>query len=156
VLQALTTLLDDQGTPHGAIECEQLAWGTPWLPDALAHEQLAAICRLQRGYGRSLFLVAATTETEEGLRGLIAAIGAERSFVACLRAPGEVAAARVLAREPERWAGRDALAARARELAEAIPLLPGVDVVLDTDGRAADSVAAELWANVKGGWVGSG
>jgi hypothetical protein len=146
VLQAFTTLLDNAGVAHGAIECEQLAWGTPWLPDALAHEQLAAICELQRGYGRTLFVVSATTETEEDLRGLLAAIGAERSFVACLRAPGDVAAARVLAREPERWAGRDALAEHARELAEAIPVLPGVDLVLDTDGRAADDVAAELLA----------
>ena len=88
VLQALTTLLDNDGVAHGAIECEQLAWGTPWLPDELAFEQLAAICELQRGYGRELFLVAATTETDEDLRGLIAAIGAERTFVACLRASG--------------------------------------------------------------------
>jgi len=51
----------------------------------------------------------------------------------------------VLAREPERWAGRDALAARARELAEALPRLPGVDLVLDTDGRGAEDVAAELF-----------
>jgi len=154
VLQALTTLLENEGIPHGAIESEQLAWGTPWLPDALVREQLAAICTLQRGYGRTLFLVAATTETEEDLRGLIAAIGADRSFVVCLRAPGDVAAARVLAREPERWAGRDALAEHARELAEAIPRLPSVDLVLDTDGRCAEEVAAELLAaygNASGG-----
>jgi chloramphenicol 3-O-phosphotransferase len=146
VAQAFTTLLDNAGIEHGALESEQLAWGTPWLPDALVHEQLAAVVRLQRGYGRRRFVVVATTETQSDLDGLLRAIGAERSFVACLRAPGEVAAARVLAREPERWAGREALAARARELAEAIPLLPGVDLVVDTDGRAAEDVAAELLA----------
>ena len=146
VLQALTTLLDNDGIAHGAIECEQLAWGTPWLPDALAFEQLEAICGLQRRYGRTLFLVAATTETEEDLRALIAAIGADRSFVACLRAPGDVAAARVLAREPERWAGREPLARRAAVLAAQIAALPGVDLVLDTDGRDAEDVAAELFA----------
>ena len=51
----------------------------------------------------------------------------------------------MLEREPERWAGRDALAAHARELADAIPGLPGVDLVLDTDGRSAEAVAGELY-----------
>ena len=145
VAQAFTTLLDNAGVEHGAIESEQLAWGTPWLADAQVHEQLAAVCRLQRGYGRRLFVVVATTETQEDLDALLAATGAERSLVACLRAPGDVCAARVLEREPERWAGRDALAAHARELADAIPALPGVDLVLDTDGRSAETVAGELF-----------
>ena len=146
VAQAFTTLLDNAGIEHGAIESEQLAWGTPWLPDAVVHEQLAAVCRLQRGYGRRLFVVVATTETQEDLDGLLAAIGAERALVVALRAPGAVCAARVLEREPERWAGRDALAAHARVLAGVIPALPGVDLVLDTDGRSAETVAGELFA----------
>ncbi len=154
VAQALTTLLENAGIEHGAIETEQLAWGTPWLTDAQAHQQLAAICRLQRGYGRRLFVVVATTETQADLDSLLAAIGTDRSLVACMRAPGAVAAARVLEREPGRWAGRDALAAHARELAEVIPLLPGVDLVLDTDGRTADDVAEELLANVNDSWAG--
>ena len=145
VAQAFTTLLDHAGAKHGAIESEQLAWGTPWLPDSLVHEQLAAVVRLQRGYGRRLFVVVATTETQEDLDSLLAATGASRTFVACLRAPGDVCAARVLAREPERWAGRSALAAHARVLAEVIPVLPGVDLVLDTDGRSAEAVAGELF-----------
>ncbi len=144
VAQAFTTLLDNAGVEHGAIESEQLAWGTPWLPDGQVHEQLAAVCRLQRGYGRRLFVVVATTETQEDLDGLLVAIGAERAMVVCLRAPGEVCATRVLEREPERWAGRVALALHARELADVIPALVGVDLVLDTDGRSADDVAVEL------------
>ena len=43
VAQAFTTLLDNAGIEHGAIESEQLAWGTPWLPDAQVHEQLARV-----------------------------------------------------------------------------------------------------------------
>ena len=144
VAQAFTILLDNAGVEHGAIESEQLAWGAPWLPDDLVHEQLAAVVRLQRGYGRRLFVVVATTETAEDLDGLVAAVGAERTLVACLSAPSEVCAARVLEREPERWAGREALAAHARELASVIPGLPGIDVVLGTDGRDEEAVAAEL------------
>jgi hypothetical protein len=90
VAQAFTTLLDNAGIEHGAIESEQLAWGTPWLPDALVREQLAAVVALQRGYGRRRFVVVATTETQEELEGLVAAIGAERTLVACLSAPGLV------------------------------------------------------------------
>ena len=144
--QAFTTLLDNAGVEHGAIESEQLAWGTPWLPDALIWEQLASIVRLQRSYGRRMFVVVATTETQEDLEGLLRAIGAERSFVVALSVPGEVASARVLEREPERWAGRAALAAHAAELAPVIPALPGVDLVLSTDGRGAEAVAAEILA----------
>jgi hypothetical protein len=139
VAEAFTTLLDNAGIEHGAIESEQLAWGTPWLEEAQAYEQLAVLLRMQRGYGRRLFVVVATTETEEDLRGLCVAIGAE---------PGEVAAARVLAREPERWAARDSLAEHAAELAPVIPALPGVDLVLSTDGRDAESVATDLLAAV--------
>jgi len=146
VAQAFTTLLDNAGVEHGAIESEQLAWGTPWLPDSLVHEQLAAVSALKRGYGRRLFVVVATTETQEDLEALLAAIGGGRSLVVCLRAPGDVCAARVLEREPERWAGREPLAAHARELADVIPGLPGVDLVLDTDGRPAEDVAEELYA----------
>jgi hypothetical protein len=144
VAEALTTLLDNAGIEHGAIESEQLAWGSPWLEEAQAYEQLAMLLRMQRGYGRRLFVVVATTETDEDLRALLAAIGAGRSLVVALTVPGEVASARVLEREPERWAARDSLAEHAAELAPVIPALPGVDLVLSTDGRDEAAVAAEL------------
>ena len=144
VAEALTTLLDNAGVSHGAIESEQLAWGSPWLDEELVWEQLGVVLRMQRGYGRSLFVVVATTETQEELDGLLGAIGAERSFVVALTVPGAVASARVLAREPERWAARESLAEHAAELAPVIPALPGVDLVLSTDGRDEESVADEL------------
>jgi hypothetical protein len=146
VCEALTTLLDNAGVAHGAIESEQLAWGTPWLEEEQMYEQLGVVLGMQRGYGRRLFIVVATTETEEDLRGLLDAIGAERSFVVALTAPGDVVAARVLEREPERWTARDSLAEHARELAPLIPRLPSVDLVLSTDGRDEESVATELHA----------
>ena len=155
VAEALTTLLDNAGIEHGAIESEQLAWGTPWLEEAQMREQLAAVLALQRGYGRRLSVVVATTETADDLGALVAAIGAERTLVVALRAPGDVCAARVLEREPERWAARESLAEHARELASVIPALPGVDLVLDTAGRSAEAVADELLdAAVNGGWAG--
>ena len=97
VAEALTTLLDNAGIEHGAIESEQLAWGTPWLEEAQMCEQLAAVVALQRGYGRRLFVVVATTETQADLEALVAAVDAARSLVVALSAPGCVCAARVLA-----------------------------------------------------------
>ena len=155
VAEAFTTLLDNDGIEHGAIESEQLAWGTPWLEEAQANEQLATVLRLQRGYGRRLFVVVATCEAQADLDALVAAVGASRTLVVALHAPGDVCAARVLAREPVRWAARESLADHARELAGVIPALPGIDLVLSTDGRSEEAVAAELLdAAVKGGWVG--
>jgi len=153
VAQAFTTLLDNAGIGHGAIESEQLAWGTPWLEDARVHEQLERVLADQRRFGRRRFVVVATTETQADLDGLLRAIGADETLVVCLSAPGDVCAARVLAREPERWAGREALAAHARELAEAIPQLPGVDLVLSTDGRDEEAVAADLLAAARAAGV---
>ncbi len=72
VAQAFTTLLENAGIEHGAIESEQLAWGSPWLPDRLVREQLGAVMALQRGHGRRLFVVVATTETQSDLDGLLA------------------------------------------------------------------------------------
>ena len=144
VAEAFTTLLDNAGIAHGAIESEQLAWGTPWLEESQMCEQLAAVMALQRGYGRRLFVVVATTETQSDLEALVAAIGAARTLVVALCAPGAVCGARVLEREPEAWAARESLAEHARELSGVIPALPGVEAVLSTDGRSAEAVAAEL------------
>ena len=65
--------------------------------------------------------------------------------MACLRAPGEVCAARVLEREPELRAGRDALAAACSSARRRDPGLARGRSVLDTDGRSAETVAAELF-----------
>jgi hypothetical protein len=141
VMEALTTLLSNAGAEYGAIETEQLGWGAPWLPDARVLELLASLVRRQR---RRRFLAVATTETEADLRAVIAAIGAERTFVACLDAPPELVRRRVLDREPEAWNGRIPLADHAFELATVIPRLPGIDLVVSTDGRRREDVAAEI------------
>ena len=49
------------------------------------------------------------------------------------------------AREPDRWPGKQRLIAHARSLADVIPTLEGVELVLDTEGRDAEAVAAEVY-----------
>jgi chloramphenicol 3-O-phosphotransferase len=144
VLQALTTLLELEAIPYGALESEQLEWGLPWLDVAAGARQLAAVVALQREAGRRRFVITATTETAAWLDAILGAIGAERSFVACLRAPADELARRIDRREPDAWPGKQELIDHARALAVAIPALPGLDLVVDTDGRDPADVAAEI------------
>lgn len=144
VLEALSTLLEIENVQFGAIESEQLARGWPWLPAAQWTRQLAAVIALQRDAGRNAFLVAATTETEAELRGVIDAIGADPVVVVCLSAPPDVVAGRIAEREPDSWPGKDGLIQRARELSSDIPAIPGIDLVLSTAGRRATDIAAEV------------
>lgn len=146
VLNALSTLLEIDGMEFGAIESEEFGRGWPWLIPAQWLPQLAAVVALQRKAGRETFLVVATTETEQELTDVVEAVGADRVAVICLTAPRDVVADRVADREPDSWPGKRALIAHARELADAVPSIPGVDLTLRTDGRDPTDVAAEIKA----------
>lgn len=69
---------------------------------------------------------------------------AQPLFVVCLAASPDIAAERVAAREPDSWPGKAALVDHARTLAQQIPAIPGLDLVISTVDRAADDVAAEI------------
>jgi hypothetical protein len=144
VVAALSSLLEAGGVAHGALETEQLQWGHPWLSFDAALDQLFLVIGRQRELGRRLFLLIATTETAAELQALREMTAAQTTLVVALAVPPATAAGRVLDREPESWAGRQALADHARDLAEVIPRLPGVDVVLDTGGGGPEDVARAL------------
>jgi hypothetical protein len=144
VLDALATRLEIEHVPHGAIESEQLARGFPLLAGEQWIGQLAAALKLQRDAGRRRFLIVATTETADELHGVLAAAGAERSLVVCLVASAELITQRLQRREPDAWPGKQQLIARARELAEAIPQMAGVDIGIETAGAEAAAIADEV------------
>jgi hypothetical protein len=145
VLEALTTLLELDGVEYSALESEQLAWGSPWLSPEQWLPQLTAVMALQRDVGRRLFLLTATTETTDELRGVADAVGADRALVVLLVAKPDIVAARIDAREPDRWPGKANLIAHARELAVSMPReLEGVDARIETGGRTAVDVAVEV------------
>ena len=147
VLEALTTSLEIAGVEYSAVESEQLGWGWPWYSTGEWLPQLAAVMSLRRGIGRRVLLVAATTETSAELRAVVEAVGADRTRVVLLVAAPDVVAARIDAREPDRWPGKAALIAHARSLAISMPReLDGVDARIQTDGRSAVDVAAEVHA----------
>jgi predicted kinase len=144
LLEELCTLLEIDGVDFGAIESEQLGWGSPPLAADEWIGQLRAVLDMQRAAGRRRFLIAATIESQRELDVLIEAVGAERSLVVCLAVPAGVLAARIEAREPDRWPGKAALVARTRELAEPIPALTGIDRLLDSERTDAERLAVEV------------
>jgi hypothetical protein len=146
VLGALVTRLEVEGIAFGAIESEQLGWGSPWLPPEAEAEQLALVLDHQRRAGRSLFLVGVTAETAEQLAATVAATGAERAVVACLVASADTVARRIDEREPDEWPGKPGLIAHARDLAVSIPRLEGIDLHISTENRGAREVADEIFA----------
>jgi gluconate kinase len=144
VLQKLANLLEVEAVTFGALDSEQLAWGSPWLDDEAWLAQLRAIFDIQRQAGRSRFLVAATTETTAELRALREAIAADQAIAVLLNASPDVVAARLDAREPDTWVGKQDLIDHARHLAVSMQWLSGVDLRLSTDDRDAQDVAIEL------------
>jgi hypothetical protein len=144
VLEALSALLEVDELAFGALESEQLAWGWPWLRPSEWLPQLAAVISLQRAAGRRLFVVAATTETQVELHGVINALAVDRVIVVCLQAGPDVAVRRIADREPDAWPGKGPLIAHARELANSMPSIAGIDAVIGTDGRSPVEVAADV------------
>jgi cytidylate kinase len=144
VLERLATLLEIDGIAFGALESEQLGWGSPWLDETTCMAQLAAVMRLQREAGRSLFLIAATTETSRQLAAVHTAIAADHRISVLLEAAPEVVAARIEAREPDLWPGKQPLVTRARALATEMLSLEGIDLRVRTDSEDVTAAAAAV------------
>jgi broad-specificity NMP kinase len=138
VLRALGTRLEIAGHNYGMIESEQLAMGSPLLSSEEWIPQLAAVLRLQRQAGRRLFLVAATVESAADLYGVVNAAAADKTLVVCLHAAADTLAARVDAREPDAWPGKQALVDHTRELAGQVAEIEGIDLFIDTDRHDTD------------------
>ena len=149
VLEGLATLHDIEAVEHGALEAEQLSLGRPLLPASDWVPQLAAVLSLQRGAGRRRFLISATVGSEEDLAAVRSATAADQLLVVCLRASSETVAARIDAREPDRWPGKAPLVTRARRLASSVPRLSGIDIVIETEHRDANDVAAEIFQEMR-------
>jgi cytidylate kinase len=149
VVEKLTTLLEIEGVEFGALESEQLGWGSPWLAHEHVIRQLRAVVDLQRQAGRTTFVIAATTETDAELAAVIDAVGADHVATVLLTASPETVAERIGDREPDSWPGKRSLIAHARKLARSMPSLARLDVVVSTERRGADEVTRELRAALR-------
>jgi broad-specificity NMP kinase len=150
VAEKLATLFEIEGIKFGALESEQLGWGSPWLSNDSVVRQLRAVLDLQREAGRATFLIVATTETDEELAAIVDAIGADQVTTVLLCASPDVVAARIDAREPDLWPGKQRLIAHARQLAVTMAQLSGIDIRFSTDGRDANQAASEVFDALHG------
>jgi broad-specificity NMP kinase len=150
VAEKLATLFEIKGIKFGALESEQLGWGSPWLSNDSVVRQLRAVLDLQREAGRATFLIVATTETDEELAAIVDAIGADQVTTVLLCAPPDVVAARIDAREPDLWPGKQRLIAHARQLAVTMAHLADLDIRVSTDGRDANQAASEVFDALQG------
>jgi gluconate kinase len=149
VLEKLATLFEIDGVDFGALETEQLGWGSPWLSGDQWLAQVRAVFELQRAAGRRLFLIAATAETSDDLSRLIDAIAVDHVTTVLLVAPANVVAARIEAREPDSWPGKSALIKHARDLASSMQELDNIDIQISTENRQSTEVAIELRAKLR-------
>jgi hypothetical protein len=56
---------------------------------------------------------------------------------------------RIAAREPDAWPGKRALISHAPQLAESMPAIDGVDLVIETNERGAVEFATEIRAALR-------
>jgi AAA domain len=146
VLTALVDDLIDDDVANAALDVDEVVRSHPVLDDALWRRLVGGIAALFRDAGHRLLIVAETLETDADTARLLEVLGADEHLLVRLEAPADTLAARIVAREPESWSGRDGLVEAARRLAAAMPALRGVDLVLGTDGERPEAVAAGIRA----------
>jgi Zeta toxin len=134
--------LGEAGVANALIEADHVrrAHPPPAPGQVLAHIRTLLDSYAQTGH--DLVFVTETLETAADLRALLAALAPADVAVVRLDAEPETVQARVLAREPETWSGRVALARHARDLAVSMRALPEADLVLATGAGRAVSAAA--------------
>ena len=144
VLTALSDALSADDITHAAIEIEALVWAHPPLAESQALRHVRTVCDLYRAAGFDLLLVAQTLEGDDDVVQLLEAVRANEHVMVRLDAEPATLVARITQREPASWSGLSGLLAHAQELSRTMPLLRGVDLVIGTDGKHAEDVAARI------------
>ena len=144
VLTALMGLLEADDVRFAAVELESLALVHPWPDDDAAFDHLAHLAESFRRRGYPRLLMTATIEDAGYLRRLRDAVRPDELTLVRLTAPPALLRERITRREPPEWVGLARLLDAADTLAPTIAALPGVDVVLSTEGADARTVAATL------------
>ena len=116
MLEALTDALSAEDVRHATVEVEALTSAHPPLDDEQWPVPVEAICGLYRRFGYELLLVTATVESDEDLRGVLAAIGADEHVVVRLDAEPETLRRRIIEREPDTFTELDELVAASARL----------------------------------------
>lgn len=144
VLEALSDSLVLDDVRHAMIETEALTSAHPALDDEQWFAPVAAVCRLYRDFGYERLLVAATVDTDDDLRGLVDAVGADEHVVVGLEAQPETLRRRITEREPKGWSGLDELVVASERLGPVIADLDAITLALSTEGQRPEAVAARI------------
>ena len=146
VAASLHDSLGDAGVDAALVEVDALERSHPPIDRARAISHLEMIGGSYREIGTKLLLITATLADDEYREAALKAAGADELYLVRLEADPETLRERLLAREPPGWGGLPELLNASRELADTMPDLSGVDLVISTEGRQPGEVAAQLEA----------
>lgn len=144
VLAALSDALVLDDVRHAVVETEALTSAHPALDDEQWHAPVAAVCGLYRDFGYELLLVAVTVESDQDLRTLVGAVGADEHVVVRLEAQPATLRRRIVEREPEDWSGLDELVAASERLGPVIAGLDGIALAVSTEAQRPAAVAERI------------
>jgi len=155
VAQEMGLLLLEAKVPHATVDFDQLSACYPRPPDddrwgtKLALMNLAALWKNYEQSGARRLLIARVLEARSELDGFRTAVPGADIFVVRLRAAAETLQSRVRRRGPGR--GMEWHLHRAVELAPLMDAQHIEDLLVETDGRDAISIARDILLRV--GWL---
>jgi broad-specificity NMP kinase len=155
VASYLHDTLGDDGIDTALIEVDALERSYPALERERSIAHLRMLASSYRDVGSELLLVTATIPDDDYRRAMLDAAAADGHLLVLLHADPETMRERLLSREPPGWSGLPELLNASRRLAGSMPDLEGLDVVIATDGRRPDEVAAELDEELRRRWRGA-
>ena len=126
------------------VELDELERCYPPLGEQRALSHLGMLCGSFREAGHDLLLITATLESDRQGEATFAAAGDAERMLVRLEASADTLERRIVAREPEGWSGLERLVASARELAETMASLRGVDLVIDTERQTLATATASV------------
>jgi broad-specificity NMP kinase len=142
----LSDALVDDGIAHAGIDADEVAWAYPFPDLARRTELIAAAWAAHRRSDHELVLVAEVIESDEHLRELLGALGAEDHLLVGLEAPPATLRERIMAREPPGWSGLQHLLDEMERYASSIGGLGGIGLTVNTEETAPDEVAERIRA----------
>jgi hypothetical protein len=141
--------LGDAGVATALLQIDELGRSYPPIGRERLIGHLASLSASYREAGYEVLLVTATLEDDDYTEATLRAAGADDHLLVRLEAEPATLKRRLLAREPARWSGLPALVEISRYLAETMKRLSGVDLVISTEDRKPEEVAAELEVAVR-------
>ncbi len=144
VAASLHDSLGESGADAALIEVDEMGRSHPPLERTRSVGHLRMLADSYREFGCSILIVTATIEDDSHRLAILAATGADEHLLVRLEADPVTLRDRILAREPAGWQGLPDLLNASRQLAEAMPALPGVDLVLGTEGVRPAEVAGRI------------